>query len=87
MINEMDSNDLNSVIDMIKSRRSQLSRMATMSFEKGDKVWWDGKRGRVEGTIVKVNRTRIVVDEDMKTSSSFAMGTRWSVTANMLNLQ
>jgi len=50
---------------ILKSRRRAVNAFtaAMGTFKTGDKVYFDGKRGRVYGTVTKVNRTKVVVDD------------------------
>ena len=58
--------DLNEVMESIKTRRRDLARKVVSELTPGDNVLISGK-GKVErGTIRKINRTRAVVDIDGK---------------------
>lgn len=65
----------NRVVDLLKSR----SREATRKFIVGHKVKFRNSRtgGIVHGTVVKVNRLRVIVNSGY---------TRWTVPANMLEM-
>lgn len=71
--------DLNSVIDAVKFRRSQIARTNTASFRAGDRVKFTSNRtGQVViGTVRKVAIKNIVVD------TSFG---GYRVPANMLSV-
>ena len=57
--------ELDKVRDSIKMRRNDLARQLKVTLSKGDVVLVDNRKGKVErGTIVKVNKTRAVVDID-----------------------
>jgi hypothetical protein len=75
-ISKMNSNELNSVIDMVNRTRSfQISQVAN-SFHVGDKVYFKNRQGRkVRGVVAKVNPKNIKV----KTEQGV-----WNVTATLL---
>ena len=76
-LNKMDNEQLNEVAHAIKLRRNFLASRAVRQFVIGDRVEFNGKRGKVVGEIKKVNRKNLVV-EDLNTM------TRWKVPANMV---
>ena len=77
----MDTNQLNDVIEAVKMRRTQLSRQATRALRIGDRVSFKGRRNEtVRGVVEKVNRKTVSV-------RSSATGTRWRVTASMVNVE
>ena len=61
----LNNDDLNSLVDIIKFRRNQISQEAKKLFKVGDKVSFVGNknRGKVEGKINKINKKYIIVDE------------------------
>ena len=76
LINGMDREQVNSIVDSIKLRRTRLAREATRSFSVGDIVQFTGRGGRdVSGTVVKIKIKNVVVDTGV---------TKWNVPANML---
>lgn len=78
LIYQMDNDELNQVIEAIKSKRQYLSKQAVRSFLVGDIVGFTKKNGvRVTGQIRKVNQKYIIVNES-------ATGTQWRVPATML---
>ena len=61
-VNQMNSDDINELITVIKRRRQILSSMAANSFTRGDKVTFENN-GRTEpGVVFKVKRKYIEVD-------------------------
>jgi len=63
--------------DRYRDIQTQASLEARTKLKKGDKVWWEGRRGKQEGVISKVNITKAVV--------LIPNGQRWNVPLNMLN--
>ena len=64
MIMTMDSDEMNEVIEMIKFRRNQIQSEAKKMFKVGDKVYFVSKKqGKVYGTVEKINRKYIVIDQ------------------------
>ena len=78
-IQNMDSADLNKVVDAIKLRRNQLHFTDAQAFNIGDKVSFTGRRGAVlKGIIEKVKIKYILVRTDA--------GQRWNVPGSHLTL-
>ena len=78
LIYQMDNDQLNQVIEAVKSKRQYLSKQAVRSFLVGDIVGFTKKNGvRVTGQVRKVNQKYIIVNES-------ATGTQWRVPATML---
>ena len=76
-IQQMDSEDLNSIITAIKLRRNQLHCRDAQSFKVGDRVSFNGRHGAVlKGTIEKVKIKYILVRTDA--------GQRWNVPGSHL---
>ena len=76
-IQQMDSEDLNSIITAIKLRRNQLHFRDAQSFKVGDRVSFNGRHGAVlKGTIEKVKIKYILVRTDS--------GQRWNVPGSHL---
>ena len=76
-IQQMDSEDLNSIITAIKWRRNQLHFRDAQSFKVGDRVSFNGRHGAVlKGTIEKVKIKYILVRTDA--------GQRWNVPGSHL---
>ena len=76
-LNKMDNEQLNEVAHAIKLRRNFIASHAVRQFVIGDRVEFNGKRGKVVGEIKKVNRKNLVV-EDLNPMQM------WKVPANMV---
>lgn len=63
---------------ILKLKRAAETRAAKSKLHVGDKVSWRGRRGYQEGTIVKINRTRCIVN----TGTAYAPD--WTVPMTML---
>ena len=64
MIMNMDNDEMNSIIETTKLRRNQIHSEAKMMFKVGDKVYFVSKKqGKVYGTVEKINRKYIVIDQ------------------------
>ena len=78
LIYQMDSNQLNEVVEAIKLKRTHLAKQVARSVVIGDIVSFNGRRGQtVTGKVTKVNQKTVVV-RDSNTQ------TQWKVTASML---
>tara|TARA_R100001594_G_scaffold143119_1_gene190732 strand:+ start:100 stop:396 length:297 start_codon:yes stop_codon:yes gene_type:complete len=77
LIHQLDNTtNLNRVIDEVKQRRTSLGQFIKYELKPGDNVLVNGNRARKEeGTIVKLNRTRAVVNID---------GIKWNVPFSMI---
>ena len=75
-IMKMNTDQLNLVILAIKDRRTQISLEIRSQFIVGDDVWFDHKRGKVEGTIIKMNPKSVQVKTDIGV---------WNVSPSYLN--
>ena len=75
-IHSMSQQDLDTVVEAVKLRRTALSRDSVRSLSIGDLVWFRSRQGMVQGTVVKLNRKTASVDAG-------PMG-RWRVTASLL---
>ena len=74
----MDNDDLNRLIEAIKSRRSILSKEVKRNFRVGDTVSFTRKNGTViEGTVRKICRKNIQVNSGYS---------RWTVAPTLLTL-
>jgi|13_taG_2_1085334.scaffolds.fasta_scaffold176454_1 hypothetical protein len=71
----MDSNEINSVVDAIKLRRTFIARSTVRSFNVGDKVEFDARGGIIQGTITKKAIKNITVDTGQG---------KWRVSATLL---
>ena len=77
-IRNMNSDEINQVIDAIKLQRTWLARSATRSLMVGDTVSFDAKmRGQIVGQVVKINSKTVQV------RCNRTQGL-WKVTASML---
>ncbi len=64
-INNLSNSDIDLVISAIKQRRNTLSVQSAQSFNAGDRVEFDSRRGStMKGTVKKVNIKYVVVDID-----------------------
>ena len=77
LIHQVDNNtNLNRVIDEIKQRRTSLGQFVKYKLKPGEMVIVNGNKvGQETGTILKLNRTRAVVNID---------GIKWNVPFNMI---
>ena len=76
-IHQMSSEELNSVVEAVKLRRTALARGSVRKLSVGDLVQFADRKGNsVRGSVVKLNRKTAVVD--------CGAGGRWRVTASML---
>ena len=79
-IQQMDSEDLNSIITAIKLRRNQLHFRDAQSFKVGDRVSFTGRHNAIlKGTIEKVKIKYILVKTDA--------GQRWNVPGSHLTME
>ena len=70
--------EINTVINMIKNRRNQLSLVAGSKFSVGQKVQFNGRYGMtIKGRLTKINQKTAIVSE--KNSPK-----RWKVSISML---
>lgn len=75
-IHQMSNEELNTVVEAIKLRRTALARGKVRSLSVGDSVQFRGRQGEtVRGSVTKLNRKTAVVQ---------AGGTQWRVTASLL---
>ena len=82
-LNKADLRTLNSaVVDQLKLLRDRDAAINRRIFVAGDRVSWSGRRGRAEGTIVRVKRKKAIVD----VSVSGKAGLLWDVPLGMLRL-
>lgn len=64
MILNMDNDDLNGLVDVIKLRRNQINSDAKKKFKVGDKVFFVSKKvGKVSGNVIKINPKYILIDQ------------------------
>ena len=70
--------EINTVIDMIKNRRSQLSLVAGSKLSVGQKVQFNGRYGMtIKGRLTKINQKTAIVSESNSPK-------RWKVSINLL---
>ena len=78
-IQNMDSADLNKVVDAIKMRRNQLHTSDAHKFRFGDRVSFQGRHNAIlKGTVERVKIKYILVRTDA--------GQRWNVPGSHLTL-
>ncbi len=71
----MDSEEINSVVEAIKLRRTFLAKSTVRSFNVGDVVEFDARGGTIQGTITKKAIKNITVDTGRG---------KWRVSATLL---
>ena len=76
-ISLLNNNEINSVIQMIKNRRTELSMVAGSKLSVGQKVQFSGRGMTVEGILEKINQKTAIVAE--KNSPK-----RWKVSIALL---
>lgn len=75
-----DTNELREISNALHQHRTYMNAQATRNFVVGDKVEFEGRRGRtVQGVVKRVKIKNIIVEE---TNSPF--GGRWNVSASLL---
>ncbi len=75
-----DTNELRTISNALHQHRTYMNAQATRNFVVGDKVEFEGRRGRtVQGVVKRVKIKNIIVEE---TNSPF--GGRWNVSASLL---
>lgn len=78
LIYQMDSNQLNQVVEAIKLKRTHLAKQTARSILVGDIVSFQGRRGQmVQGKVTKVNQKTVVVRDS-------ATQVQWKVTASLV---
>ena len=74
-----DLRDLNHyIIERLKFNRTVAAKSIKQTLSIGQKVEWTGRRGFQQGTITKVNRTKVVVDA--------IGGVRWTIPMTMIKV-
>jgi len=76
-ISLLNNSEINSVIQMIKNRRDQLSYQAGSQLSVGQKVQFSGRGMSVKGRITKINLKTAIVSESNSPK-------QWKVSINML---
>ena len=76
-ISLLNNSEINSVIQMIKDRRTELSMVAGSKLSVGQKVQFSGRGNTVKGRLTKINQKTAVVSESNSPK-------QWKVSINML---
>ena len=76
-ISLLNNSEINSVIQMIKNRRTELNMVAGSKLSVGQKVQFSGRGMTVQGILEKINQKTAIVSE--KNSPK-----RWKVSISML---
>ena len=72
-----DLRELKAIQGFIKDRRSSLGSRIKYTLNIGERVAVNGSRGLEEGYVIKINRTRAIVNiDDMKWNVPFSMITK-----------
>ena len=80
-IQQMDNDQLNTVTEAVRDRRTWNSRHITRMLRVGDRVSWVNKNGaKMVGDVIKVNRKTVLVQ-------SVATKTLWNVSATLLTVE
>ena len=62
-ISLLNNSEINSVIQMIKNRRTELSMVAGSKLSVGQKVQFSGRGNTVKGRLTKINQKTAIVSE------------------------
>ncbi len=77
-ISLLNNSEINSVIQMIKNRRDELSHQAGSKLSVGQKIQFNGRYGMtIKGRITKINLKTAIVSESNSPK-------QWKVSINML---
>jgi len=76
-ISLLNNSEINSVIQMIKNRRTELSMVAGSKLSVGQKVQFSGRGKTVKGRLTKINLKTAVVSESNSPN-------KWKVSINIL---
>jgi len=76
-ISLLNNNEINSVIQMIKNRRTELSMVAGSKLSVGQKVQFSGRGNTVRGRLTKINQKTAIVSESNSPK-------QWKVSINLL---
>lgn len=79
-IYQMDSNELNQIVEAIRLKRTSLARQATRSVIVGDTVSFSARGRTVVGKVTKVNIKTLQVREQ-----GSGLSTNWKVSATLVN--
>ena len=69
--------EINTVINMIKNRRTELSMAAGSKLSVGQKVQFNGRGNTVKGRLTKINQKTAIVSESNSPK-------QWKVSINLL---
>ena len=76
-ISLLNNSEINSVIQMIKNRRTELSMVAGSKLSVGQKVQFSGRGMTVKGRLTKINQKTAIVSESNSPK-------QWKVSINLL---
>ena len=76
-ISLLNNSEINSVIQMIKNRRTELNMVAFSKLSVGQKVQFSGRGKTVKGRLTKINLKTAVVSESNSPN-------KWKVSISML---
>ena len=76
-ISLLNNSEINSVIQMIKNRRTELSMIAGSKFSVGQLVMFNGRGNTVKGHLQKINQKTAIVSESNSPK-------QWKVSINLL---
>jgi len=76
-ISLLNNNEINSVIQMIKNRRTELSMVAGSKLSVGQKVQFSGRGNTVRGRLTKINQKTAIVSESNSPK-------QWKVSISLL---
>ena len=76
-ISLLNNTEINSVIQMIKNRRTELSMVAGSKLSVGQKVQFSGRGNTVKGRLTKINQKTAIVSESNSPK-------QWKVSINLL---
>ena len=76
-ISLLNNSEINSVIQMIKNRRTELSMVAGSKLSVGQKVQFSGRGNTVKGRLTKINQKTAIVSESNSPK-------QWKVSISLL---
>jgi hypothetical protein len=76
-ISLLNNSEINSVIQMIKNRRTELSMIAGSKFSVGQLVMFSGRGNTVKGRLTKINQKTAIVSESHSPK-------QWKVSISLL---
>jgi len=76
-ISLLNNSEINSVIQMIKNRRTELSMIAGSKFSVGQLVMFNGRGNTVKGRLTKINQKTAIVSESHSPK-------QWKVSISLL---